>query len=618
MHNNGPAATRLPIDAASGTHNLQWQYRVLEGINTIFKEALTCDTEMQLGRACLAVAEAITDSEFAFIGEVNTDGCLEDIAISDSGWRACRIANPNGHGKLQTNMKIHGLYGRVMKQATAFFSNDPANHPDRIGLPPGHPQLNAFLGVPLVYADKTIGVIIVGNRKGGYDRDTLNALASLAPTVIEALMRKRAELANKSLKSKLAADLSAMERLHALSMRHLGKSEINPLLKEILDAAVMLTEAEMGTLLMLDPADDAVRLQAHLGFSASPPKTFGYLRFEENAIFSKILHGANRVILTDMTTDSALQQHPYGHALRQAGARALQATPLISRAGRILGILSTYWRKPHHPGNRQLHFIDLLARQAADLIERAQSDALLEKKVQERTAELEKRNAELEALNKTVKKMAHKTIVAMENDRKALSKDLHDSIGGSLAAIKLQLEDRLFRMSSMPPLDAMSFEKILGHLSDTIRETRRISRRLRPLELDDFGLLPALNRNLKDFKQFYPKIALTVRIDISEEQIAEDTKTVLYRVFQEAFNNIGRHSQADAVHFNLFRKEKRVCLRIADNGCGFDCRKILQNTHAFSGYGLSNMRERVEICKGTFNVRSAPGNGTVLDIAIPA
>jgi len=88
---------------------------------------------------------------------------------------------------------LHGIYGRVLKYGKALFTNDPASHPDGIGFPEGHPPLKAFLGVPLKSEGKTIGLIAVGNREGGYTNEQLESLEALAPAIVEAFMRKRAE-----------------------------------------------------------------------------------------------------------------------------------------------------------------------------------------------------------------------------------------------------------------------------------------------------------------------------------------------------------------------------------------------------------------------------------------
>ncbi len=180
---------------------------VLKGVNRILRESLACDTDEEVGRACLAVTEEVTTSQFGFIGELNAAGLLDDIAISNPGWDACSMIAKDGSGKLPANLKVHGIYGRVLREGKGLFTNDPSLHPDRVGVPDGHPNLTAFLGVPLIHHGETVGMIGLGNRDGGYRQEDLEAVEALAPAVVEALMRKRAEQALRDSEQRLRTAL---------------------------------------------------------------------------------------------------------------------------------------------------------------------------------------------------------------------------------------------------------------------------------------------------------------------------------------------------------------------------------------------------------------------------
>ncbi len=166
---------------------------VLDGLSRILRLGLTSPTEEELGRKCLGIAEEVTRSRFGFIGEIGPDGRLNNLAISDPGWELCKMPRKDGHRGPPVGFEVHGLYGRVVLDGKGFFTNDPASHPDSIGTPPGHPRLSAFLGVPLVQEGKTIGMVGMGNREGGYRAEDLDALAALSGAMVQALMRKRAE-----------------------------------------------------------------------------------------------------------------------------------------------------------------------------------------------------------------------------------------------------------------------------------------------------------------------------------------------------------------------------------------------------------------------------------------
>jgi nitrogen fixation/metabolism regulation signal transduction histidine kinase len=167
------------------------QNLVEQGINRILYSALTAKTEEDLGQICLAVAQEITASKIGFIGEINEQG-LQDIAASNPGWDACKTITPQVHCSAG-NFEIHGVYGKVLTGGKGFFTNDIANYPGSVGLPAGHPPIMSFLGVPLISEGKTIGMIAVANREGGYSQDELEALVTLSGAIVEAFSRKRAE-----------------------------------------------------------------------------------------------------------------------------------------------------------------------------------------------------------------------------------------------------------------------------------------------------------------------------------------------------------------------------------------------------------------------------------------
>lgn len=182
---------------------IRHQAAVVKGIGRIFHEALTCETEEQLGRACLSVMEAVTQSKFGFIGEIGADGLLRDVAISDPGWDLCEMYDKSGHKRAPGNFKLHGLYGRVLLDGKSLFTNDPSSHPDSIGTPEGHPALKAFLSSPLILDGKTIGMVGLGNREGGYHSEEQDALEALATATVQAFVRRRAEDAMRESESRV-------------------------------------------------------------------------------------------------------------------------------------------------------------------------------------------------------------------------------------------------------------------------------------------------------------------------------------------------------------------------------------------------------------------------------
>jgi len=175
-------------------------------------------------------------------------------------------------------------------------------------------------------------------------------------------------------KDELAADLKSMIRLHELSTRLHATTELQPLLEEILDAAIELLGADFGNIQLYNSESRTLQIVAHRGFDQEFLDYFANVKEESVACGRAIRQGA-RVIIDDVETDPDFA--PHREIAAKAGFRAVQSTPLFSRSGDRLGIISTHFRAPHHPSDHDLRFIDLYARLATEFIERRRSSEAL-------------------------------------------------------------------------------------------------------------------------------------------------------------------------------------------------------------------------------------------------
>lgn len=158
--------TERTLQLETANENSRRKNAVLDAINKVFRGAIVCQTEEELGKTCLAVAEGLSGSKFGFIGELNEAGLFDTIAISNPGWKACDI--PEGNATLIIkSMPVRGVDRSVLKEGVSRIVNGEdaiKSHPDYVEFPQGHPPVTDFLGVPLKRADKTIGMIGLGNR----------------------------------------------------------------------------------------------------------------------------------------------------------------------------------------------------------------------------------------------------------------------------------------------------------------------------------------------------------------------------------------------------------------------------------------------------------------------
>ena len=211
-----------------------------------------------------------------------------------------------------------------------------------------------------------------------------------------------------------------------------------------------------------------------------------------------------------------------------------------------------------------------------------------------------------------LRRLSVQLLAAQENERKWIAQELHDSIGQALVAVKFALERKVDQMGvgNAPP--GISLEDILSMVQNGVEETRRIMTNLRPSILDDLGILATINWFCREFQKVYPHIQIQRQVEVQEQEVPDSLKIVIFRILQEAMNNIAKHSRANTVVLGLARKNDRITLRIQDNGVGFDpenCRK---------GLGLSSMKERSQLSGGIFILESGPGKGSHMEVRWPA
>ena len=209
--------------------------------------------------------------------------------------------------------------------------------------------------------------------------------------------------------------------------------------------------------------------------------------------------------------------------------------------------------------------------------------------------------------------LSSQLLSAEEKERKRIARELHDGIGQSLTAIKFRVENMLQQMNrSKAKRIAKPLEAIIPLIQQSIEESRRIQMDLRPSILDDLGILATLSWFCREFQITYSRISIEKLMDINEDEVPDSLKTVIYRISQEALNNVAKHSKADLVHLALRKSDGKIELAIRDNGQGFDLNQIRPRKASERGLGLTSMRERTELSGGTFEIESAPGGGTII------
>jgi len=227
----------------------------------------------------------------------------------------------------------------------------------------------------------------------------------------------------------------------------------------------------------------------------------------------------------------------------------------------------------------------------------------------------ERKRAE-EALRESenrLRSLSSQLLTVQENERKRIAMELHDGIGQLLTAVKFKVESILqVKGKGKAKAKEESLEAIIPMVKESVEEVRRIQMDLRPSTLDDLGILATLGWFCREYQKIYSHIRVQKEIDLQESEVSTPLKTVIYRVMQEALNNIAKHSKADLVYLSLRKKKNKIELTIKDTGMGFDLEEILSPERFKRGLGLNSMRERTELSGGTFVIESTAGKGTTI------
>lgn len=214
----------------------------------------------------------------------------------------------------------------------------------------------------------------------------------------------------------------------------------------------------------------------------------------------------------------------------------------------------------------------------------------------------------LEANEREFRRLGRAVWKVQEDERRRLARELHDGIGQNLTALKhglAQLE------AELPPAQRERLQAAIALCHDTLEDTREMSRLLRPPILDDLGLEPALRWLARSVGE---SAALAVELEVENlPPVDGEVQTLLFRVAQEALNNVAKHAQAQSVLVRLAGRGPMVLLHVADDGRGCDPKAAL----ASGGSGIGGMRERLRLYGGTLELHAEPGQGTRLRAALP-
>jgi signal transduction histidine kinase len=225
--------------------------------------------------------------------------------------------------------------------------------------------------------------------------------------------------------------------------------------------------------------------------------------------------------------------------------------------------------------------------------------------------------SQLEERNRQLRALSQRAIKAQEEERMRIARCLHDDTGQSLSGLIISLERLENRLPEKPADLEQRLAKTRLLATAALEELRRIIYDLRPTILDDLGLVSAIRWYARTHLESQ---GIQVGLHVPEEDIGlpEETATTLFRISQEAINNILRHAKANTAIITLTPCRETVCLEIKDDGVGFDINSLSTEAAAPQKLGLLGIKERAELSGGHFTIQSAPGQGTLIHVCLPA
>jgi PAS domain S-box-containing protein len=451
--------------------------------------------------------------------------------------------------------------------------------------------------------------------RGVVTRDSAGRPIRLTGTTLDITDRKRIEQSLHESESSLAHELASMARLQGVSTRLVQAGDDNSLLQNIVDAAIAITAADMGNIQLLERESDALKIVASRGFERPFVEFFDGLH-AEHASLPDVVRGLERIVVANVATSPIFAGTPALNVLSDAGVRALQRTPLVTRAGRLLGMLSTHYRRPPGPDGRDLRVLDLLARQAADWIERQQIRGEREKLL----SRVEAAHREAESANQ-----AKDDFLAM------LGHELRNPLTAILATLQsLRLEGSRALREERILIEAQS--KVLADMVDDLLDVSRIARGHLKLVRRHVELSRIVARSVEMTRPLVEDRRHRLRVDVSESLTMNADERRMVQVVSNLISNAAKYTNpAGTIEVTGKREGRQAVLRVRDDGVGIPAALLPRVFDRFTqgprtidrgqgglGLGLSIVHNLVRLHGGSVAASSeGPGRGAEFTVRIP-
>jgi signal transduction histidine kinase len=537
----------------------------MDRLRAIVDAGVALASELSLDAVLQKIVEAaaeLTGAQYAALGVIDPSGSsLERFVITgiDEETQAAIGDLPRGRG----------ILGALITDAKPLRLDDLSKDPRSVGFPPNHPPMHTFLGVPILLRGVAYGNLYLTEKQDGApftadDEELALLLSSQAAVAIE----------NARLYEAATRWLKQLESLNEIATALASEMELPRLLGLVADRLRDLVAARL-VLITLPSADGNLIVRAISGEAGE--ELLGRVLDRSGSKSSHVLERRR-----SERVDSMIEDLEVDHELsRRLGSRTGLYVPLIV-GGQAIGVLTAHDKEGPDARftDEDLRLAEAFATRAAvavDLSGRVATDAL------------------------------RRVVSAQELERQRLARELHDETGQALTSILLGLKsvESADTAEELSAATAALRELVVA----TLQDVRRLAVELRPKALDDFGLVPALERLVETFRE-QTGMSVDFEPGLGDERLPSEIEITLYRITQEALTNVVKHAQASRVSIVLTRRSESISAVIEDDGRGF-------GEAGENGLGLLGMRERVALIGGRVAVESSPGSGTTLSIEVP-
>jgi signal transduction histidine kinase len=511
----------------------------------------------------LETAAELTSARYAALGVIDATGSYLERFLTAG-------IDQETYERIGDLPRGRGILGALIVDAHPLRLHDLTADPRSVGFPPHHPQMRAFLGVPILLRSIAYGNLYLAEKASGdftaEDEEIVTLLAAQAAVAIE----------NARLYESATRWLAQLESLNEVGNALATETELGPLLELIAARLRDLIEADT-VLIMLPASRGELRIEAAAGPQAEELR--GTLLALGGSKSGGVLERRRSERVDSPLDDREIDRELAG----RIGMRSGLFVPMTA-GERSIGVIAAHNKRGADPRftDEDLRLAETFADRAAvavDLSDRVARDAL------------------------------RRVVEGQELERRRLARELHDETGQALTSILLGL--KRVEEAKTEEAAATAAAQLRAEIVGTLQAVRRLAVELRPSALDDFGLVPALER-LAESLGGESGLRVDVEANLGGTRLPPEVETALYRIVQESLTNVSKHAEAEHASVVVRRRAGSVTIVVEDDGRGFRA-----EDDGGDGLGLIGMRERVGLLGGRLAIESTEGSGTTIVAEVP-